>query len=224
MKRTIYHGSKDIIEKPVYGYGNIHNDYGLGFYCTESPELAKEWAVDFDRNGYSNQYEIELDGLSVLNLGDRKYNVLHWLTILLKNRTFSVNNPLALEAKQYLIENFSIDYQSYDVIIGYRADDSYFSFASDFINGSISYQQLVKAMYLGNLGEQFVLISKKAFERIKFVQADLAEQETYYPKKKGRDEEARRTYFDSRKMRRNKDDLFITQIIDEGIKEDDKRL
>lgn len=224
MKKIIFHGSKTVVEKPIYGLGNIHNDYGLGFYCTESPELAKEWAVDFDRNGYSNQYEIELDGLSVLNLGDRKYNVLHWLTILLKNRTFSVNNPLALEAKQYLIENFSIDYQSYDVIIGYRADDSYFSFASDFINGSISYQQLVKAMYLGNLGEQFVLISKKAFERIKFVQADLAEQETYYPKKKGRDEEARRTYFDSRKMRRNKDDLFITQIIDEGIKEDDKRL
>ena len=39
----IYHGSKDIIEKPEFGKGNQKNDYGLGFYCTENVELAKEW-------------------------------------------------------------------------------------------------------------------------------------------------------------------------------------
>ena len=43
--------------------------------------------------------------------------------------------------------------------IGYRADDSYFSFASDFINGAISYRQLCNAMCLGKLGQQFVLKS-----------------------------------------------------------------
>ena len=37
----IYHGSKDIIKKPIYGIGNPKNDYGLGFYCTENLELAK---------------------------------------------------------------------------------------------------------------------------------------------------------------------------------------
>ena len=40
----IYHGSKNIITKPEFGKGNIANDYGLGFYCTENIELAKEWA------------------------------------------------------------------------------------------------------------------------------------------------------------------------------------
>ena len=44
----IYHGSKDIIKIPLYGYGKKYNDYGLGFYCTENIELAKEWAVDID--------------------------------------------------------------------------------------------------------------------------------------------------------------------------------
>ena len=53
-------------------------------------------------------------------------------------------------------------------MIGYRADDSYFSFAQDFINGTISYRQLNRAMHLGKLGQQFVLKSKKAFERIAF--------------------------------------------------------
>ncbi|MBQ4255634.1 MAG: DUF3990 domain-containing protein, partial [Bacilli bacterium] len=33
MERTIYHGSEFIIEKPEHLKGNIHNDYGLGFYC-----------------------------------------------------------------------------------------------------------------------------------------------------------------------------------------------
>ena len=39
----LYHGSQRIIKTPVFGEGNPRNDYGLGFYCTESPELAKEW-------------------------------------------------------------------------------------------------------------------------------------------------------------------------------------
>ena len=45
MVKTLYHGSKDIIEHPRYGAGKPYNDYGRGFYCTESLDLAKEWAV-----------------------------------------------------------------------------------------------------------------------------------------------------------------------------------
>ena len=51
---TIYHGSNQIIETPAYGKGRKNNDFGLGFYCTESNELAKEWAVDEDRDGFVN--------------------------------------------------------------------------------------------------------------------------------------------------------------------------
>ena len=40
----LYHGSTKVIEKPIMGLGNPKNDYGLGFYCTENLELAKEWA------------------------------------------------------------------------------------------------------------------------------------------------------------------------------------
>ena len=31
-KLTIYHGSQKLIQQPVYGAGNVRNDYGLGFY------------------------------------------------------------------------------------------------------------------------------------------------------------------------------------------------
>ncbi|MBO4366707.1 MAG: DUF3990 domain-containing protein, partial [Clostridia bacterium] len=35
----IYHGSKIVVQTPEYGKGNVHNDYGRGFYCTEYLDL-----------------------------------------------------------------------------------------------------------------------------------------------------------------------------------------
>ena len=186
-----------------------------------SLEMAKEWGVSKDQDGYTNCYEIECYGLRILKLNAPEYCILHWLTVLLQNREFDVPSGLALDAKEYLLANFSIDYESYDAIIGYRADDSYFSFAQDFINGTISYRQLNNAMYLGKLGQQFVLKSKKAFDRIEFVGSEIAESREWYAKKMLRDKTARREYFSVERNRRQRGDLYITQIIDEEMKPDD---
>ena len=43
MEKIIYHGSDHILSKPKFGYGKTYNDYGVGFYCTENPNMAKEW-------------------------------------------------------------------------------------------------------------------------------------------------------------------------------------
>ena len=224
MIKKLYHGSSSIIEKPLFGYGKPYNDYGLGFYCTDSLDMAKKWGVGKDHDGYANCYEIECDGLRILELKVPEYCILHWLTVLLQNREFDVPSGLALDAKEYLLANFSIDYESFDAIIGYRADDSYFSFAQDFINGTISYRQLNNAMYLGKLGQQFVLKSKKAFDRIEFVGSEIAESREWYAKKMLRDKTARREYFSVERNRRQRGDLYITQIIDEEMMPDDPRL
>ncbi|MFR9255869.1 MAG: DUF3990 domain-containing protein [Merdibacter sp.] len=149
---------------------------------------------------------------------------MHWLTVLLQNREFDVPSGLALEAKEYLLANFSVDHESYDAIIGYRADDSYFSFAQDFINGTISYRQLNNAMYLGKLGQQFVLKSKKAFDQIKFVGSEIAESSEWYAKKMLRDKTGRREYFSVERNRRQRGDIYITQIMDEEMMPNDPRL
>ena len=220
----LYHGSENRIEKPVFGYGKKYNDYGLGFYCTESAEMAKEWAVGADRNGFANEYELDMEGLTVLNLHDPQFCILHWLSVLLQNREFEMSSLLAQEAKDYLVENFTPDYQSYDVIVGYRADDSYFSFAQDFISGTISYRQLSNAMHLGKLGQQVVLKSEKAFAQLTFVNAKVARAEEWFAKKQLRDKSARAEYFNSERNKRRRGDLFITQIMDEEMKADDERL
>ncbi|MFQ7291926.1 MAG: DUF3990 domain-containing protein [Monoglobales bacterium] len=85
-KKVLYHGSSMIIRTPFYGKGKRYNDYGCGFYCTEHMELAKEWACTVNDIGYVNQYEIETDGLNVLNLFSREYTILHWLALLTEHR------------------------------------------------------------------------------------------------------------------------------------------
>lgn len=224
MIKTLYHGSSNIIEKPVFGFGKTYNDYGLGFYCTDSLEMAKEWGVGKNQDGFANCYEIECDGLDILDLNAPDYCILHWLGILLQNREFDIPSPLALEAKEYLLANFAVDYKHRDAIIGYRADDSYFSFAQDFINGTISYRQLNNAMHLGKLGQQFVLKSQLPFDRIRFTGSEVAESSEWYAKKMLRDKIARREYFSVERNKRQRGDLYITQIMDEEMIADDLRL
>lgn len=222
---TIYHGSKDIIKHPEYGKGKANNDYGLGFYCTEDIEIAKEWSCGEDHDGFANIYEIDISNLKVINLNSPKYSILHWLTILLKNRQFRVTNPIAKDAKEYLLENFNIETDGYDVIIGYRADDSYFSFAEDFLNNAISLKKLSKSMRLGNLGEQIVLISEKAFDSIKFMGTEEANRSKYYVLKMKRDKNARSEYLNSdRKHSYDSNELYILDIMRQEVKADDLRL
>lgn len=217
----IYHGSEKIIEKPIYGKGNLRNDYGRGFYCTESEELAKEWACSNNKNGFTNKYELDTENLDILYLNSDNYNILNWLAILTKNRTYWENSTISEAAKKYIAENFMVNTEGYDVIIGYRADDSYFSFARDFVSGTISYRQLCEAMKLGELGEQVVLISKKAFENIKFIANSPADVQIYYARKKERDRLARKKYRETKSMENFKDELFMIDIIREGMKQND---
>ncbi len=212
----LYHGSDHIVSAPEYGVGKSWNDYGKGFYCTESIELAKEWACsEENKNGYANAYTIDTEGLTVLNLSDEKYNILNWLAILLQNRVFDLSLPMSIRARDYIIENFNVDIKNADIIIGYRADDSYFSFAKDFVNNSINLDQLSNAMRLGKLGEQVVIMSKKAFDRLVYIEDEtvFADADIYYPKRVKRDEEAKKQYLDTERFEIDLNGLFINDII-----------
>ena len=209
----IYHGSPNLIERPVFGEGKVHNDYGRGFYCTEHAELAKEWACSSDNDGYANHYQLKTKGLTVLNLNTPEYNILNWLAILLENRKFNVAEGLPQRARAYILENFKVDYKKYDIIIGYRANDSYFSYAGDFVNGTLSLSDLSEAMRLGKLGEQVVLKSKKAFDALTFVEAIKAPRQEYFAKYKQRDEEARGKYRQIAAKTLAESEIYVIDII-----------
>jgi len=221
----LYHGSEQIVKVPQYGVGKKYNDYGQGFYCTESIELAKEWACPVKNDGYSNKYVLNLDGMNVMHLTRGKYNILHWLAVLLANRKFDITSPVGNSAREYILSKFLPDITNVDVMIGYRADDSYFSFAEDFVNNTISLRDLKCAMQLGNLGEQIVLLSKRSFEQIEFAEYEIADYRKYYFKRAERDQQARIAYTNQKKnLQQFIDDIFVLDIIREDMKHDDPRL
>lgn len=222
-KITLYHGSSEMIEKPVFGGGKSYNDYGQGFYCTEHLELAKEWACSEGIDGFANRYELEMDRRNVLYLSAGGYTVLHWLALLMENRKLRLSTPMMKRGADWLKRHFLLDVTKYDVIVGYRADDSYFAFARAFVNNEISLKQLSYAMRLGKLGEQVVLKSENVFRELRFVGYEAADNTIYYARRKMRDEEARAAYR-AILEEEDLDGIYMRDLIREEVKLDDPRL
>lgn len=169
---NIYHGSKRIIEKPILKGSNQSNDYGPAFYLTKDLESAKSWACKDSSIGVVNKYQIRestLSALRVLDLTNKdKYSVLNWIAILMNFRTlsstFRKNNELVLK----WLSKYYINVDDYDVIIGFRADDSYFRFPLRFISNDLAFEDLEDIFKSGNLGIQYAFISQRALDALKF--------------------------------------------------------
>ncbi|MBE7020442.1 MAG: DUF3990 domain-containing protein [Ruminococcaceae bacterium] len=224
-KIILLHGTDHIIEEPDINIGNEHNDYGKGFYCTKAEEMAKEWACKQNTDGFINSYELNTDGLKILDLTDGQHTVLNWIAILLKYRTFKLSSEIAIDARDYIIEHYSVNISDYDVVIGYRADDSYFQYAESFVSNSLPLRSLNKALKLGKLGEQTVLVSQKAFDQIRFVDAAPVSKDEYYPKFIDRDSSARKAFKQEiKKSKVYRDDIFVLDILREEMQNNDPRI
>ena len=221
---TLYHGSNQIVQRPLYGKGNPENDYGLGFYCTREPELAKEWACAEDNAGFANEYLLETKGLTLLRLNGGGYHILNWLAILLENRRFDLSSPVSVRARQYILDTFLPDYKEYDLIEGYRADDSYFSFSRAFLANGITLEQLRRAMRLGKLGEQVVLRSPAAFDAISFIGASPVDASIYHVRRQARDRGAREDFKKMLTETHPGEEIYVSTIINEKWSNDDPRL
>ena len=169
----VYHGSKSVIKSPTPNGSKNDNDYGPAFYLTRDLESAHEWACRNRIIGFVNEYDLNIKGLNVLDLSDKsKYSVLNWLAILLHFRTLDPNFITLFKTRlQFLEDNYYIDINDYDLVIGYRADDAYFRFPLEFVRGNITIEQLEYAFNLGNLGIQYVITSQKGIEQLKFIKS-----------------------------------------------------
>ena len=219
---TIYHGSQQIVEAPAFGVGRKNNDFGQGFYCTQSSDLAKEWAVSSLHDGFANRYVLDTEYLNILSLNSSDYTILNWMAVLVEHRLFSIQSPVARRAKRYLIDNFGINVNAFDLVIGYRADDSYFDYAEAFLNNGITVEQLSRAMKLGKLGEQIVIKSEFAFSKLHFEGFEVAEKDIFYSLRKDRNDDANRKYLNIQEE--ESDGLFIQDLIRGGITNDDPRI
>jgi hypothetical protein len=165
MKKILYHGSDKIVKKPLYGIGKEDNDYGSGFYTTEDIMKAKEWAsVNGTDVAICNKYELNMDDLSILNLND--FGTLAWISEVIYHRGAKSN--ITEKMGNLLIAKYKIDTSAADVIIGYRADDSYTDVVEAFLYNRLSVTEVSNMFRKGNLGEQVFIKSEKAFNVLTF--------------------------------------------------------
>ena len=181
MEKILYYGSKTMFQKPIFGYGNPSNDYGLGFYLSDDLKTAKMWAGQYDDGGFVLVFKIDFDKLDILHLGsDSEVEILNWITLLAKNRFDVASREKNKDVLNWLIKHFDVDLTGHDLVIGYRADDAYFRYARDFVEGNLSLEKLSEAMKLGKLGLQYVLMSKKAYELISFQSFEMVKKNEDY--------------------------------------------
>lgn len=168
----LFHGSPNEIVTPTFGLGNEKHDYGMGFYLTESIELAKEWAVcrPDETNGWVHKFEFDTEGLKVLDF--QQINVLSWLAELMKHRDASDTKRYRVLAQKF-IEKYGIDTSDYDVIKGWRANASYFYIAKEFVKDNIDIDILEDLLSLGGLGIQYCIKTEKAYAKLREIPGSL---------------------------------------------------
>lgn len=156
-----------MVKVPRYLGGKPDNDYGNGFYTTEYEDRARSWAALNGNPSSSivNVYELDLGKLKVLDLND--CGVLAWIAEVAANR--GTNQEAADIVAKRLVEHYRIDTMEYDVIQGYRADDSYTQVIEAFLLNQVNIFEVERLFYKGSLGNQIFLKSLKAFENIKWI-------------------------------------------------------
>jgi len=165
--RRIYHGSPDPDFSPYFGGGKDYHDYGRGLYCTEHPDAAKEWACQHEgvSASYIYTYELDMRGLAPL-LDLRECKPAYWLSALAQYRYDLKESSARRERREQFIRLFPVSCENYEVIEGWRADDRYFAYLSAFLGMDISYEAVVQAMHLGELGQQVVIKGAKAYRSL----------------------------------------------------------
>lgn len=130
-------------------------------------------------------YKINLNGLKILDF--TKLSTTNWLAELMANRIVEDADS------QMFLKHYKLDTRAYDIIIGYRADDSYFDLVKRFVNNKISYEQVERGIRAGNLGLQVFVKSQEAFNRLKSVSREDVGIK-YLARYKKRDNQAREEF------------------------------
>lgn len=157
----LFHGAKTIINGKIdLKYSKSNNDFGKGFYCGETYEQSVSFISEFEN---SSVYLLKL------KKEDLKYKTYtlnrDWLMLVAYFRGVlkDITNLRFIEKELIEIENL-------DYIIAPIADNRMFEIISLFIEGIITDEQCIHCLVASNLGNQYVILSKKAVERMEVLE------------------------------------------------------
>ena len=149
----LYHGSNQVVEKPVILEPNRRMDFGRGFYTTQSVVQAEKWAKTVHNREETgtpivSEYEYtESEEVSVLRF-DGPTN--EWFDFVEFNRT----------------EDSSHDY---DIVIGPVADEGVFTVLYRFETGLITKEQAIQQLESAKLDGQILFHTDLSLGCLRFV-------------------------------------------------------
>lgn len=199
----LYHGSKSHRVEPTHDKGNGISDFGKGFYLYPSHNIASEWAssdrynVEPDANVYTHEYNLYLDGLEIFDF--RKSDVLSWVAYVLSHRDVAIESSHRNMVKSF-VDKYAPNTAGYDVLIGWRADASFFYLIEKFVLGDIDVVSLKDILTYKNIDMQAVLKSSKAIDALEKSKVHKYYIGRYYKKY-------------------NKTDVYIRGVIDKASEE-----
>ena len=155
----LYHGSKDIVDKPLVSHGRDNLDFGKGFYTTSVQAQAENWVQRFillGHKGYINVYDYdEAEARTKYRYKNfPEYNE-EWLDFILACR------------------NGSKIYQDYDIIEGGIANDKVFNTVELYFQNLIDKETALSRLKYEKPNNQICFINQK-------VQDAVLHFESYY--------------------------------------------
>lgn len=175
--KLLFHGAKDVINLPLdFKYSKEKNDFGRGFYLGENFEQASTYIAN-SSSKYVYSFSLYDQDLII-----EKFNVdTEWMLAIAYYRGW-----LAQYKHNEIIDNIIKKVENADVIIAPIADNRMFDLISEFVDGTITNEQCEHALAATNLGNQYVIKTKKALEKLEFIKLFFLagkEKETYKNKR-----------------------------------------
>lgn len=154
----IYHGSLEVIERPLILQPNRLLDYGKGFYTTTSERQAKEWVERrmIENNttcGYVNVYEFNEERLTDLKRLTFSEPTKEWADFVMANRT----------QKGFI--------HDYDIVYGPVANDRVYLQFGLYETGAISVETLIRELKTYKLVDQYLFHTEKALTALHFIES-----------------------------------------------------
>lgn len=159
----LYHGSKSGIKGNIIPRSRDRCDFGRGFYMGTERSQPLTLICNYP-NAKLYTLEVELSELKVLDIEIG----LEWALFVAFNR-----GKMEMIKGEKLYKYFENMTQTYDMIIGYIANDRMFVVLDRFFNGDITDMALIHSLSALKLGKQYVAITKKACDKIKIIKEEM---------------------------------------------------
>lgn len=159
----LYHGSKGGLKGNIKHKSRKECDFGSGFYMGTFKEQPLTLISTFDN---PILYTLELD-ITDLKIYEFKLD-LNWALFVAYNRGYMKDYD-----NTNLYKKFNKINESYDLLVGYIADDRMFYVLDSFFEGEITDVVLLKALSALKLGRQYVAKTEKACTQIKIIKQEI---------------------------------------------------